>query len=37
MEELSSLHPIAQITAIAGITVVVVITIWQIFKTIRES
>ena len=37
METLSSLHPVAQVFAIIGITVVLSVAIWQWLKTLRES
>jgi hypothetical protein len=37
MEEISKIHPVAQVFVIIGVTVIISIAIWQFFKSLRES
>lgn len=36
MDEISKLHPAAQVAIIIGITIFCCVCIWQFFKTLRE-
>lgn len=37
IKTISQLHPVAQVAAIIGVVLIVVVLIWQFFKTMREA